>query len=172
MHARCAPDLPIRAKRLLHRDGALRGEVSGDLSPLAFINFLQNHDQIGNRPLGDRLEVNANPSAIAAALAITLLAPMPPMMFMGEEWGTTSPFPFFCDFSGDLANAIRKGRRAEFKSAYEKYGDDIPDPLDETTFRSAQLNWSELDEPVHRARLVLVGKLLKIRHGEIAPAPR
>lgn len=152
-----------------HRDGALRGEASGDLSPLAFINFLQNHDQIGNRPLGDRLEVNASPSSIEAALAITLLSPLPPMMFMGEEWGTTAPFPFFCDFSGDLANAIRQGRRAEFKSAYEKYGDDIPDPLDETTFRSAQLNWSETDEPVHRTRLILVSRLLKVRHAEIAP---
>ncbi|MEH2511994.1 maltooligosyltrehalose trehalohydrolase [Nitrobacteraceae bacterium AZCC 1564] len=152
-----------------HRDGALRGEASGDLSPLAFVNFLQNHDQIGNRPLGDRLETTANISAIEAALAMTLLSPMPPMMFMGEEWGTTSPFPFFCDFSGDLAEAVRQGRRAEFKSAYAEYGDEIPDPLNETTFRSAQLNWSEIDKPVHRARLALIRKLLAIRHAEIIP---
>lgn len=152
-----------------HRDGALRGEASGDLSPLAFVNFLQNHDQIGNRPLGDRLEANANLSAIEAALAITLLSPMPPMMFMGEEWGTTSPFPFFCDFSGDLAEAVRQGRRAEFRSAYEKYGDEIPDPLSEATFRSAQLDWSELDQATHRARLALVQKLLTIRQAAIIP---
>ncbi len=152
-----------------HRDGALRGEPSGALAPLAFVNFLQNHDQIGNRPLGDRLEATANFAAIEAALAITLLAPMPPMMFMGEEWGTPSPFPFFCDFQGDLAEAVRQGRRSEFKSAYEKYGDEIPDPLSEATFRSAQLNWGERDEPVHSARLTLVRKLFTIRQAEITP---
>jgi malto-oligosyltrehalose trehalohydrolase len=152
-----------------HRDGVLRGEPSGDLSPLAFVNFLQNHDQIGNRPLGDRLEATANFAAIEAALAITLLSPMPPMMFMGEEWGTTSPFPFFCDFRGDLAEAVRQGRRTEFRSAYEKYGDEIPDPLSEATFRLAQLDWSERNQPVHHARLTLVGKLLANRHAEITP---
>ena len=68
--------------------------------PTAFVNFLQNHDQIGNRALGDRLEANADPRAIEAALAITLLAPTVPMLFMGEEWGSRAPFPFFCDFQG------------------------------------------------------------------------
>src|SRR5262249_13639610 len=70
-----------------HRGGRPRGEPCGHLSPAAFVNFLQNHDQIGNRALGDRLEWSANPEAIEAALAITLLAPMPPLLFMGEEWG-------------------------------------------------------------------------------------
>lgn len=153
-----------------HRDGVLRGDSSGHLSPLAFVNFLQNHDQIGNRALGDRLEATASFPAIEAALAITLLSPMPPMMFMGEEWGTASPFPFFCGFSGDLAEAVRQGRRAEFRSAYEQYGDEIPDPLHEATFGSARLNWSELDQPTHHARLALVRKLLAIRHAEIIPS--
>ena len=70
-----------------------------------------------------------SPRAIEAALAITLLAPMVPMLFMGEEWGSKAPFPFFCDFEGDLADAVRKGRRKEFAGAYAKYGDEIPDPL-------------------------------------------
>ncbi len=152
-----------------HRSGALRGELSAHLPPAAFVNFLQNHDQIGNRALGDRLEVNADPAAVKAALAITLLSPMPPLMFMGEEWGATSPFPFFCDFSGDLAEAIRQGRRREFHSAYEKYGDEIPDPLDETTFRSAQLNWSALEQPPSSDRLSLVRKLLAVRRTELTP---
>ena len=100
------------------------------LTPTAFVNFLQNHDQIGNRALGDRLESIAKPEAIEAALAITLLAPMVPMLFMGEEWGSKAPFPFFCDFEGDLAEAVRQGRRKEFAGAYAKYGDDVPDPLE------------------------------------------
>ena len=86
-----------------HRGGKARGEPIGALPPTAFVNFLQNHDQIGNRALGDRLEWSASQMAIDAALAITLLAPMPPLLFMGEEWGARTPFPFFCDFDGELA---------------------------------------------------------------------
>ncbi|HEY0910563.1 MAG TPA: malto-oligosyltrehalose trehalohydrolase, partial [Bradyrhizobium sp.] len=122
-----------------HRDGRLRGEPSGTLAPTAFVNFLQNHDQIGNRALGDRLESNVDPRTIEAALAITLLSPMVPMLFMGEEWGAKSPFPFFCDFHGDLAEAVRQGRRREFAGAYAKYGDEIPDPLDASTVQAAVL---------------------------------
>ncbi len=83
-----------------HRGGKPRGETSGTLSPLAFINFVQNHDQIGNRALGDRLAGDVDSRALEAALAITLLAPTVPMLFMGDEWGSTKPFPFFCDFRG------------------------------------------------------------------------
>jgi len=153
----------------VHRGGRARGEPSSDLSPLAFINFLQNHDQIGNRALGDRLESNANPSAIEAALAITLLAPMVPMLFMGEEWGSKAPFPFFCDFRGDLANAVRKGRRREFAGAYAKYGNDIPDPLDPSTAQSAVLDWAAREHGSGKQRLALVQQLLAIRRREIMP---
>lgn len=152
-----------------HRGGQLRGEPSGALAPTSFVNFLQNHDQIGNRALGDRLERLAQDKAIEAALAITLLAPMIPMLFMGEEWGSTAPFPFFCDFQGDLANAVRNGRRKEFAGAYAKYGDEIPDPLDETTFRSAVLDWNARDLPKAHRRLALVRDLLSIRRREIVP---
>ena len=124
-----------------HRDGQLRGEPSGKLAPTAFINFLQNHDQIGNRALGDRLESSVHTDAIEAALAITLLAPHIPMLFMGEEWGSKAPFPFFCDFEGELAQAVRQGRRREYAWAYAKYGDEIPDPLASSTFQSAVLDW-------------------------------
>jgi maltooligosyltrehalose trehalohydrolase len=152
-----------------HRGGRPRGEPSGALSPLAFVNFLQNHDQIGNRALGDRLESLAADKVIEAALAITLLAPMIPMLFMGEEWGSTAPFPFFCDFQGDLADAVRQGRRREFAGAYAKYGDEIPDPLDPTTFRSATLDWNACDLPKARRRLTLVRDLLSVRRREIVP---
>jgi len=153
-----------------HRQGNPRGEPSGKLPPTAFINFLQNHDQIGNRPLGDRLVTMADGRAMDAALAVTLLAPMPPLMFMGDEWGCRRPFPFFCDFSGALADAVRKGRRNEFKAAYERLGDRIPDPLDEQTFRSAVLDWDERD--AGRERLTLVRELLALRRAKLVPLLR
>jgi maltooligosyltrehalose trehalohydrolase len=149
--------------------GKRRGEPSGNLPPASFINFLQNHDQIGNRALGDRLEGIAASKAIEAALAIMLIAPMTPMLFMGEEWGSKAPFPFFCDFKGDLANAVRKGRRTEYAWAYAKYGDEVPDPLDKATFDSAVLNWEARNTDPGRSRLKLVRDLLTVRHREIAP---
>jgi maltooligosyltrehalose trehalohydrolase len=152
-----------------HRHGRSRGEVSGTLSPLAFVNFLQNHDQIGNRCLGDRLTTHVHEAALTAALAITLLAPMPPLLFMGEEWGSTQPFPFFCDFHGALADAVRKGRREEFKSAYAELGDAVPDPLEEATFRSALLDWDARTTLNGRTRLALVRNLLMTRRREIVP---
>jgi maltooligosyltrehalose trehalohydrolase len=152
-----------------HRDGRRRGEASGALPPAAFVNFLQNHDQIGNRALGDRLTRHVDEAALSAALAITLLAPMPPLMFMGEEWGCTQPFPFFCDFHGDLAQAVRKGRREEFKSAYAVLSDEIPDPLAEDTFRSAVLDWEARGTPAGQRRLALVRDLLTTRRKMIVP---
>jgi malto-oligosyltrehalose trehalohydrolase len=150
-----------------HRGGRARGERIGTLPPAAFVNFLQNHDQIGNRALGDRLEWTADARAIEAALAITLLAPMPPLMFMGEEWGATTPFPFFCDFTGDLADAVRAGRRREFAEAYEMFGDDVPDPLAQSTFESAVLAWPENGQ--HLSRYALVRELLRVRRDAIGP---
>lgn len=149
--------------------GGNRGEPSGHLAPAAFINFLQNHDQIGNRALGDRLESVANPRAIEAALAVLLLAPSIPMLFMGEEWGSKAPFPFFCDFGGDLADAVRKGRRVELAWAYAEYGDEVPDALDRSTRDSAVLDWNEPNTPAAQKRLTLVRDLLKIRRQEIVP---
>src|SRR5664280_2391578 len=102
-----------------HRKGQTRGEPSQHLPRASLVNFLQNHDQIGNRPKGERLSVLASPTALEAALAILLLQPSPPLLFMGEEWGATEPFPFFCDLSGERAEAVRKGRKAEFADAYD-----------------------------------------------------
>jgi 1,4-alpha-glucan branching enzyme/maltooligosyltrehalose trehalohydrolase len=155
-----------------HRDNQLRGEASAHLPPLAFVNFLQNHDQIGNRAFGDRLEANAPSAAIEAALAITLLAPMPPMLFMGEEWGSVAPFPFFCDFYGDLAQAVRDGRRREFSEAYAKHGDDVPDPLAKSTFDLAKIDWNDLTGQTARRRIELVRRLLSVRHERIIPLLR
>ena len=152
-----------------YRGGQLRGEPSGKLSPTAFVNFLQNHDQIGNRALGDRLESAADVRAIEAGLTVLLLAPSIPLLFMGEEWGSKAPFPFFCDFGGDLADAVRKGRRIELAWAYEEYGDEVPDALARSSRDSAVLDWNEPNTPAAQKRLTLVRNLLKIRRQEIVP---
>jgi maltooligosyltrehalose trehalohydrolase len=146
-----------------------RGEPSGGLPPTALVNFLQNHDQIGNRALGERLESIADGKAIEAALAITLLAPMIPLLFMGEEWGSKVPFPFFCDFKGGLAEAVRAGRRREYGWAFATHGDAVPDPMNPATFRSARLDWEARNSGGCGERLALVRKLLSIRHREIVP---
>ena len=151
------------------RKGKPRGESSGHLPPLAFVDFLQNHDQIGNRPLGERLTVLAKPAPLAAALSVLLLQPAPPLLFMGEEWGATEPFPFFCDFDEELAEAVRKGRRREFSEAYARRGEEIPDPLAAATRSSAVLDWTALAKPLHAARLAFVRSLLKVRQRSIVP---
>ncbi|MDO8878935.1 MAG: malto-oligosyltrehalose trehalohydrolase [Pseudolabrys sp.] len=152
-----------------HRGGALRGEPSGSLPRTAFVNFLQNHDQIGNRPLGERLAMLAKPEAVEAALAVLLLQPSPPMLFMGEEWSATEPFPFFCDFRGDLAQAVRDGRKREFAEAYAQRGDAIPDPIAQETRDAAVLDWDARSHPVHAQRLAFTRSLLAARKKWIVP---
>ena len=153
-----------------HRGGAKRGQNSRALSPLAFVDFLQNHDQIGNRPYGDRLEVLAPATAVEAALAVTLLAPFPPMIFMGEEWGCRQPFPFFCDFTGDLARAVEAGRRREFAAIYDRAapGREPPSALDSATFQAAKLDWDNWDQS-SLGRYEMVRLLLVARDREIVP---
>ena len=153
----------------IFRGGILRGEPSGALAPTAFVNFLQNHDQTGNRAFGDRLECLAQTEAIEAALAVTLLAPAVPMLFMGEEWGAKTPFLFFCDFKDGLSDAVRQGRRREYDWAYAQYGDAVPDPLALSTFQSSVLDWQTRNEPAAQKRLALVRELLGIRRRVIVP---
>jgi len=89
-----------------HRGGERRGEPCAHLSLTAFVSFLQNHDQVGNRAMGDRLHALVPPGRLRLARAVMLLAPSVPMLFMGEEYGETAPFLYFCDFHGDLADAV------------------------------------------------------------------
>jgi len=152
-----------------HRNGMSRGSDSGHLPPTSFVPFLQNHDQIGNRPGGERLDVLAPAAAIEAALAVLLLAPMPPLLFMGEDWGETRPFPFFCDFRGALAEAVRAGRRKEFKHTSESDTIRWIDPLAEQTFRAAVLDWDAVSEPPYAERSALVRRLLELRKQHIVP---
>jgi malto-oligosyltrehalose trehalohydrolase len=153
-----------------HRNGATRGEPSGHLPPTAFVSFLQNHDQIGNRARGERLDTLAPPAAIEAALAIMLLAPMPPMLFMGEEWGETRPFCFFCDFQGALADAVREGRRKEFQAAYAAHGERaIPDPLSVETFAASVIDWDKPKRGAPAQRRQFVRRLLECRARYVTP---
>ncbi len=152
-----------------HRGGKARGEPSAQLPRADFVNFVQNHDQIGNRPMGERLSVLATPEALEAALAVLLLQPGPPLMFMGDEWGAPEPFPFFCDFKGDLADAVRQGRRREFAEAYALHGDEIPDPLAAETRDMAVLDWGAPSRPEHAKRLALTRALLAARQRFVAP---
>lgn len=152
-----------------HRGGQPRGEPSGHLPPLAFVNFLQNHDQIGNRAKGERLSTLVPPAALEAALTILLLSPSAPLIFMGDEWGATDPFPFFCDFDGDLADAVRNGRKAEFAEAYAQSSDDIPDPLAESTTTRATLDWTALSQSESAKRLLLTQTLLRTRKEHLVP---
>jgi malto-oligosyltrehalose trehalohydrolase len=120
-------------------DGFVRRESSAHLTSDSFIAFLQNHDQTGNRPFGERIGAITPPEAVRAAAAVYLLLPQIPMLFMGEEWNAQSPFPFFCDFGPELAEKVRQGRREEFAH----FPEETPDPQSEATFASAKLNWNE-----------------------------
>ena len=153
--------------------GRPRGAPSAHLPAAAFIAFLQNHDQIGNRAFGDRIGALASPEAVRAATAVYLLAPQIPMLFMGEEWGARSPFPFFSDFGPELAEAVRKGRREEF-ARFPEFQDAaqrerIPDPQAPETFASAKLAWEEAARPEGRALLDWYRRILARRRESIIP---
>jgi maltooligosyltrehalose trehalohydrolase len=157
----------------LNRNGKPRGEPSADLPPDCFIDFLQNHDQIGNRALGERLTVLAPPERLATAMAVLLLAPHIPLLFMGEEWGTQAPFQFFVDFANDeaLSKAVREGRQREFASfsAFAGGGIEVPDPTDERTFHRSKLDWSEADRPPFSQTKALVRECLALRARHLFP---
>ena len=123
------------------------GNRVGDTPRAAFVTCNQNHDQIGNRALGDRLATLLAPSALRLAAGLLLLAPTTPLLFMGEEYGETNPFPFFCSFSDEqLIAAVRRGRREEFAALAFEWKIEIPDAQALQTFESARLSWDWRDE--------------------------
>jgi malto-oligosyltrehalose trehalohydrolase len=171
MLARClAQGFAYQGERSAYRQGKPRGSPSGDLAPTAFVLFLQNHDQIGNRPFGDRLVEHADPEALEAAIALQLLCPQIPLIFMGEEGASRTPFLYFTDHHGELAKAVREGRRREF-AGFEGFqagetADAIPDPNAPQTF--------ELSRPVPDGeqaarRRALYTKLLALRAAALMP---
>lgn len=156
-----------------YRKGDLRGECSRELPPGCFVSFLQNHDQVGNRALGERITMLANPAAVRVALACLLLAPSPPLLFMGEEFGASTPFLFFCDFGPELASKVTAGRRSEFAKFAQFSSPEaqarIPDPNTEQTFEASKLDWSEVQQTAHNQWLHFYRDLLACRGKEIVP---
>ena len=150
--------------------GQPRGESSGHLSPLCFIDFLQNHDQIGNRAWGERLTALAGPTLLEAAYALMLLTPAVPLLFMGEEWASHRPFLFFTDHQTEqLRTAVRDGRRKEFAEFDGHGGSDVPDPNALATFERSRLDPREAGSPEGLARLTLIRLLLALRKQHLAP---
>jgi malto-oligosyltrehalose trehalohydrolase len=150
---------------------ASRGESCAHLPPTAFIAFIQNHDQIGNRALGERIGALAPERAVRAITALYLLLPQIPMLFMGEEWHSRQPFLFFCDFAPELGEAVARGRRQEF-ARFEAFRDEsarerIPDPQALSTFTRSKLDWETLDEPDGAATLRWYRELLAVRRRHI-----
>jgi maltooligosyltrehalose trehalohydrolase len=150
-----------------------RGEPSAHLPPARFVDFMQNHDQIGNRAHGERLASLADEGKLKVLSSIFLVAPSPPLLFMGEEWGCHQPFLYFCDFEGELGEAVRNGRREEF-ARFAAFADPkararIPDPLSEQTFKRSVLRWKDARSAAGRAWLAHYKKLLEMRKDEIAP---
>jgi maltooligosyltrehalose trehalohydrolase len=155
------------------RDGEKRGEASRELPPDSFVSFIQNHDQIGNRAFGERIVELADAEAVELAIEILLLAPSPPLLFMGEEFGAITPFLFFCDFAPQLAAKVREGRRAEFarfpQFSLPEAQAKTPDPNSEQTFLDSRLDWSSIERDPHRRWLSLYQRLLSLRREKIVP---
>ena len=142
--------------------GTRRGARSAHLPASAFIDFLQNHDQVGNRPRGERLtQLAHDAAALRAATALVLLAPQPPLLFMGEEWAAPEPFPWFCDFEPPLAAQVRAQRAREAPGS--------PDPGAVTTWAAARLDWSLLRQDPHARWLTHYRRLLAVRRRDIVP---
>jgi maltooligosyltrehalose trehalohydrolase len=171
MLARClAQGFAYQGERSAYRGGKTRGSPSGDLAPTAFVLFLQNHDQIGNRPFGDRLVEHVDPEALEAAIALQLLCPQVPLIFMGEENASRTPFLYFTDHHGELAKAVREGRRREFAGfAGFQAGettDAIPDPNAAQTFDCSR---PAAGGEHGTGRQALYGKLLALRAAVLMP---
>lgn len=152
------------------RNGRLRGEPSAHLPPGAFVLFLQNHDQVGNRAKGERLTQLCSPQALRAATTLLLLSPMVPLLFMGEEWQSEQPFLFFTDHHDELADAVREGRRAEFAGfqafTHPEQRATIPDPNALDTFAASVLS---IPDEVQSGGQAFYQQLLHLRHQHLTP---
>jgi malto-oligosyltrehalose trehalohydrolase len=149
--------------------GCRRGKPSAGLPPSAFISFILNHDQIGNRAHGDRMITYSPIEAIKAVTAVYLLSPQIPMLFMGEEWGAREPFPYFCAFNSELDERVRVGRREELSRLPGFDADELPDPTAWSTFAASKLDWSRLDGVDASEMLKFYKEVLALRHKRIVP---
>jgi maltooligosyltrehalose trehalohydrolase len=153
--------------------GRERGQVSSDLSPTSFIFFLQNHDQIGNRAFGDRLTSLVDENQLSVARSLLFLCPHIPMIFMGDEWGTKTPFLYFVSHSEELNKIVREGRRKEMAS-FKSFNniaeaDKIPDPGNPNTFQMSCINWKQKREKPYTELYEQTRELLSVRAEHICP---
>jgi maltooligosyltrehalose trehalohydrolase len=139
--------------------GEPRGTPTHGLPAEALVYCIQNHDQIGNRALGDRL---AHGEAFRAASLLLLFLPMTPLLFMGQEWAASTPFQYFTDHDPDLGKLVTEGRRREFAAFVENVLQ-VPDPQTPDTFHASKLRWEERDRPEHAKTLSLYQQALELR---------
>ena len=140
----------------------IHGRPVGELPQSRFIGFIQNHDQVGNRAIGDRLHEIVGLRRAKIAAAIVLTSPFIPLLFQGEEWAASSPFQYFADHEKEMARLVSAGRKKEFA----RFGwdpDSIPDPEDKATFEHSKLDWSELSEGHHAEMLEWYRDLIQLR---------
>ncbi|HTP27848.1 MAG TPA: malto-oligosyltrehalose trehalohydrolase [Anaeromyxobacteraceae bacterium] len=159
--------------QLSRRTGKPRGTDPDGIAPYRFVVFLQNHDQVGNRAFGERLHHGLPPEAWRAAVALLLLAPQSPLLFMGQEWSTSTPFLYFTDHQADLGRLVTEGRRRDF-AAFEAFRDParvarIPDPQADATFEASRLLWEEREGPGHAEVVRLHRDLLRLRREALLP---
>lgn len=172
--ARClATGFAYQGEPSQHAEGKLRGGNSSHLPPTAFVICLQNHDQVGNRALGERLTTLAHPESLRAGMMLLLMTPQIPMLFMGEEWGETRPFLFFTDHNKELADAVRDGRRKEF-AHFAAFSDPetrekIPDPNSESTFSQSVPSFPVSLTEFQDGYTKLVHKCLELRATQLMP---
>jgi maltooligosyltrehalose trehalohydrolase len=147
-----------------------RGAPADGLEASAFVYCLQNHDQVGNRALGERLCATVSPDEYRAASTLLLFLPMTPLLFMGQEWAASSPFLYFTDHEPELGRQVSEGRRREFAS-FEAFRDAegrarIPDPQSASTYHASRLRWTERHEGEHGRVLELYTRMLSLRAGD------
>ena len=155
----------------LQKDGIPRGTSGADIEPEHFVHCISNHDQVGNRAYGERLNQTVSPEAYRAASALLLTGPYTPMLFMGQEWATSAPFLYFTDHHDELGKGVTEGRRKEFAD-FSEFRDPekrarIPDPQAISTFMSSKLNWAEIDQAPHLATLQLYRDFIEFRKKEL-----
>ncbi|MFH8136424.1 malto-oligosyltrehalose trehalohydrolase [Pantoea osteomyelitidis] len=151
------------------QSGKPRGVKSSGQPPVAFVDFIQNHDQVGNRAQGDRLIELAGTDRTKVLLATLLFSPHIPLLFMGEEYGETNPFLFFTDFHGDLAKAVREGRAKEFEGHAGHEDGSVPDPNAQQTFEMSKLDWEKPESEDGKRWLALTKELLALRQKHVVP---
>jgi maltooligosyltrehalose trehalohydrolase len=160
----------------LQKDGIPRGTRGADIEPEHFVHCISNHDQVGNRAYGERLNQVISPAAYRAASALLLTAPYTPMFFMGQEWAASSPFLYFTDHHDELGKGVTEGRRKEF-SEFSEFQDPvkrarIPDPQALVTFTSSKLDWTEPQRQPHLGTLQLHRDFLRFRQASLTDRHR